>query len=288
MVEDHNNDTNRNRFRSRLPKFLTESINLPGAAPGEQNQATGKKSAGRRSRKAVNQSMIPAEPIVGDEENLKSTMSATNANDSGEVPDGAPVEPIDVGQTDTVPVSSEEAQFQYLEYLVSEFQQMQSDMERMYRLVQTVSERESAQEKIFNTLHAELRDYKNDFIYEHLKPVVRPLLFLYDSLEQFDAEIALYERPNSGERRQSGLSPSLVRENISFFRDQLVEALRICEVTPMETPKGAFNPRLHKVIDVVPVDAKQDGLIQRVVRGGWYLNGQLLRSAEVIVGKNMS
>jgi molecular chaperone GrpE (heat shock protein) len=186
------------------------------------------------------------------------------------------------------PLSSEEAQFQYFEYLVSEFQTMQSDMQRMYHLVEEISERETAQEKIFNTLHAELRDYKNDFIYEHMKPVVRPLLFLYDSLEQFDAEIALYERPNTGERRQTGLSPSLVRENISFFRDQLIEALRICEVTPMESPKGAFNPRMHKVIDVVPAEASQDGLIQRVVRGGWYLNGQLLRSAEVIVGKKMS
>ena len=113
-------------------------------------------------------------------------------------------------------------------------------------------------------------------------------MFLYDSLEQFDAEIALYERPTNGERRQVGLSPQLVRENIGFFRDQLVEALRICEVAPMESPKGAFNPRMHKVIDVVPVEASQDGMIQRVVRSGWYLNGQLLRSAEVIVGKKMS
>lgn len=118
--------------------------------------------------------------------------------------------------------------------------------------------------------------------------MIRPLLFLYDSLEQFDAEIALYERPNTGERRQVGLSPQLVRENISFFRDQLIESLRICEVAPMEAPKGAFNARLHKVIDVVPADDAQDGMIQRVVRSGWYLNGQLLRSAEVIVGKKMS
>src|SRR5690606_15299292 len=80
-------------------------------------------------------------------------------------------------------LSAEEAQFQYLEYLVGEFQHMQGDLQKMYRLIEEVSERESAQEKIFNTLHSELRDYKNDFIYEHLKPVVRPLLFLYDSLE---------------------------------------------------------------------------------------------------------
>jgi molecular chaperone GrpE (heat shock protein) len=248
MAEERNDNPQRGAQRLRLPKFLTEPINLSGGAP-----------------------------VAAANEETKTTMSETNPQNG---------EPH--SDEEQVPLSSEEAQFQYLEYLVSEFQEMQSDIQRMYNLVEEVSARESAQEKVFNTLHAELREYKNDFIYEHLKPVVRPLLFLYDSLEQFDAEIALYERPSNGERRQVGLSPQLVRENISFFRDQLVESLRICEVTPMETPRGAFNPRLHKVIDVVPVEEKRDGTIQRVVRGGWYLNNQLLRSAEVIVGKKMT
>lgn len=243
MAQEKNKDTNRGGLRSRLPKFLTEPINLPGTTPGEEAQDT-------------------------------DAMAVNGVVDA----DGAAEEEL----------SAEELQFQYLDYLVSEIQQMHGEMQRMQRLVEEVSERESAQEKIFNTLHMELRDYKNDFIYEHLKPIVRPLLFLYDSLEQFDVEIALYERPQTNERRQGGLSPKVVRENISYFRDQLVEALRICEVTPMETPRGVFNPRLHKVIDVVPVDEKQDGYIQRVVRSGWYLNGQLLRSAEVIVGKKMA
>lgn len=243
MAQEKNKDTSRGGLRSRLPKFLTEPINLPGTAPG------------------------------GEAQDADTAM----VNGAGEG-NGASEEEL----------SAEELQFQYLDYLVSEIQQMHGEMQRMQRLVEEVSERESAQEKIFNTLHMELRDYKNDFIYEHLKPIVRPLLFLYDSLEQFDVEIALYERPQNNERRQGGLAPKVVRENISFFRDQLVEALRICEVTPMETPRGVFNPRLHKVIDVVPVDEKQDGNIQRVVRSGWYLNGQLLRSAEVIVGKKMA
>lgn len=246
MAQEKNKDTNRGGLRSRLPKFLTEPINLPGSAT-DANSPEGIEASANGTANA--------EDALGEEA-------------------GA--------------VSAEDLQFQYLDYLVSEFQQMQTDMQQMHRLVEEVSERESAQEKIFNTLHTELRDYKNDFIYEHLKPIVRPLLFLYDSLEQFDVEIALYERPQSNERRQGGLSPKVVRENISFFRDQLVEALRICEVTPMEAPRGVFNPRLHKVIDVVPVDEKQDGYIQRVVRSGWYLNGQLLRSAEVIVGKKIS
>lgn len=295
MAEEQNKESNRGGLRSRLPKFLTEPISLSAGTPDtgasvapdqDRKQAGGSGPTSAQDRKVK----APAEPASDNSprpENLPSMNSASTATANRPESATAPAESA-VDQESAVPLSSEEAQFQYFEYLVSEFQHMQSDMQRMYQLVEQVSERETAQEKVFNTLHAELRDYKNDFIYEHLKPVVRPLLFLFDSLEQFDAEIALYERPTNGERRQTGLSPSLVRENISFFRDQLIEALRICEVTPMESPKGAFNPRMHKVIDVVPVESKQDGMIQRVVRGGWFLNGQLLRSAEVIVGKTMS
>ena len=164
---------------------------------------------------------------------------------------------------------------------------MQNEMVRMSRLVESINERESSQEKVFNTLHSELRDYKNDFIYEHLKPIVRPLLFLYDSMEQFDHEVAEADKHHKGSEART-MPPKLVRQNIQYFKDQLVEALRICEVTPMETPRGQFNPKLHKVIDVVPVKAEQDGTIQRVIRSGWYINQQVLRSAEVIVGKKMA
>jgi len=173
--------------------------------------------------------------------------------------------------------------------LAGELEAMHGTLDRLSDMVSTMYERESSLEKVFDALHAELADYKNDFLYEHLKPVVRPLLFLFDSLEQFDAEVAMAEAAMKErgveERRQTMISPSVVRENIRYFRDQLIEALRVCEVTIMDTPRGAFSAKFHKAIDVVPVSQEQDNTIQRVVRSGWFLNGQLLRPAEVVVGK---
>jgi len=173
-----------------------------------------------------------------------------------------------------------------LEYVAGMAQELLSLREKISGVAEALgdmSTRESTQEKVFNTLHAELGDYKKDFIYEHLKPVVRPLLFLFDSLEQFDGEVEQYEKPLPDERR--GLSPRLVRENIAFFRDQLVEALRVCEVVMMEAPEGAFNAKMQKAIGVESVGPEAHNTIVRVVRSGWFLNGQLLRPAEVIVGK---
>jgi molecular chaperone GrpE (heat shock protein) len=168
--------------------------------------------------------------------------------------------------------------------VVAEIDALRDAMEQVFYVVSQINERETSQEKVFNTLHDELRDYKTDFIYEHLKPVVRSLLFLYDSLEQFDVEVSGHELP-AGQERRGTLSPSTVRENIGFFRDQLVETLQLCEVARMETPEGVYNPKLHKVIEAVPVESGENNVIQRVLRSGWYLNGQLLRPAEVVISK---
>ncbi len=171
----------------------------------------------------------------------------------------------------------------------SDFSALVEQIAGLTEQIREVNERESVVEKVFNTLHSELADYKNDFLYEHLKPVVRPLLFLFDSLEQFDGEVALAESSETGAHltpETAGvLSAPVVRQNVHYFRDQLVEALHVCEVVLMDPPSGAFNSKLHKAVDVLPVSKEEDGQIVRVVRSGWYLNGQLLRPAEVVVGK---
>jgi molecular chaperone GrpE len=167
----------------------------------------------------------------------------------------------------------------------SELQSLRDAVEQLTEQVTQVNERETSLERVFDALHAELADYKNDFLYEHLKPVVRPLLFLFDSLEQFDGEIAMAEATMTGTSNGEVLSPPVVRENVRFFRDQLIEALRTCEVTIMDAPRGTFNAKFHKAVDVMPVPSSEDGTIVRVVRSGWFLNGQLLRPAEVVVGK---
>lgn len=166
----------------------------------------------------------------------------------------------------------------------TELQDIRNAMELMYGEIKQFNERESSQEKVFNSLYKELNDYKNDFLYEHMKPVVRPLLFLYDSLEEFDDEIASFQWPATDERRNT-MPPHLVRQNVSYFKEQLVEALRICEVTLMEKPEGEFDPKLHKAVEVMAVEPDQDRKIQRIIRNGWYLNNQLLRPAEVVIGR---
>ena len=164
----------------------------------------------------------------------------------------------------------------------AELQQLREEIFEMHRIISEVADRGSAQEKVFDVLHSELQDYKNDFIYEHLKPVLWPLLFLFDSLEQYAREIVA----QVGQSGAPQLEAREVLDHLKFFRGQLVESLRICEVTPMKQPSGSLDPKHHKGIGVETVDDPADeNTIRRVVRTGWFLNGKVLRHAEVIIGK---
>jgi molecular chaperone GrpE (heat shock protein) len=239
--------------RFRLPKFFTQ-----GAEAAAEATLAEVESAPTEEVAAPTVSSVPATIA-------KATAMKAAANGSRKIT-AAPA----IGTSDEV---------------TSELQSLRDAVEQLTDQVTQVNERETSLERVFDALHAELADYKNDFLYEHLKPVVRPLLFLFDSLEQFDGEIAMAEATMTGSSNGEVLSPPVVRENVRFFRDQLIEALRTCEVTIMDAPRGAFNAKFHKAVDVMPVPSAEDGTIVRVVRSGWFLNGQLLRPAEVVVGK---
>ena len=63
--------------------------------------------------------------------------------------------------------------------------ELRQDVQQLRAMMSRVVERNGVDQKVFDSLHSELREYKNDFFYERLKPIVRPLLFLYDSIQQF-------------------------------------------------------------------------------------------------------
>lgn len=159
----------------------------------------------------------------------------------------------------------------------SSMNEIRTDIHDIQDMVARLLERGAVEHKVFDSLHAELKDYKNDFFYERLKPILRPLLFLYDSIQQFDDEV------RSG-AAQKGNWPQNVSENMSYFLQQLEEILKICEVTPLENQGDAFDARIHKAIETTPVEPEKHNTVQRVVRGGWNLNGRVLRAAEVVRG----
>lgn len=265
-MSEHDAKSDKETRRFRLPKLFADHSDEAGATPEEKAEAV----AARAQMLGVTlPEAVPTDVIARANRPYEGAPRATVIAADEVAAMGTSLNHV-VNQTGAAP---------------EELEEVAARIDDLHTLLAEINNRGLAQDKVFDTLHNELQDYKNDFIYEHLKPVVRPLLFLYDSMEQFDEEMQNIERRIPQGMIINGIPPGTVSQNVQFFREQLIEALRICEVTPMQTPEGRYDPRLHKPIDTVPVPPEQEGEVQRVVRSGWFLNGRVFRPAEVVVGK---
>ena len=155
-----------------------------------------------------------------------------------------------------------------------QLEQIVEGLGHMFDLMAVIHDQEQSREKVFDTLYKELHDYKNDFFYERIKPIVRPLLFLMDSIEENQLEVAAEGDAKPG-----------VAQNLEHFHHQILDILEICQVERLPTPQGEFEARTQRAVEVVSVVGHQDGTVQRVVRSGYSLNGQMFRPADVVVGK---
>jgi molecular chaperone GrpE (heat shock protein) len=101
--------------------------------------------------------------------------------------------------------------------------------------------------------------------------------------------MALYEAAQTGQPLSpDALKATKVRQNITFLRDQLIEALQVCDVEPMPVPNGTFDAKTQKAVETVAVAPELEGQIQKVVRIGWTMHGQPFRPTEVVIGKSHS
>ena len=150
---------------------------------------------------------------------------------------------------------------------------------QLFDLVVALHDQDSAENKAFTTLHAELSDYKNDFFYERLKPFARQLLFVSDALSQYRAEIDAAAK--TGEK----LPAAAVQSNVAHINDQLHDALALIEMAPVKPGGDEFDPKTQRAVEVEKVPRAQNNSVMREVRAGWTMGKSLLRPADVVVGK---
>ncbi len=138
----------------------------------------------------------------------------------------------------------------------------------------------SARDHAFDLLYEEMSGYKNDFFYERLKPTLRSLLFLLDSIEEFEREVEAHDKEGAATPRE------IIQANLAHFRDQLTDTLLMSEVAPIEAQNEQFDAKTQRAVQVVKVEAEQHNTVQKQIRGGWTLGGKMLRAADVVVGRS--
>lgn len=142
-------------------------------------------------------------------------------------------------------------------------------------LRQVLSERSVAdqtQQQAFDALYEELRQYKDDFIYQAEKPLLLDLLLFYDSLNWFQKSLVNKE-----------MSLEVVSDSFQYLIDEFLEVLYRRDVLPMESlPR--FDPKTQKAVKVAPApEGAQDQDVAQVLKRGFMRGDRVLRSEEVVI-----
>ncbi len=75
-------------------------------------------------------------------------------------------------------------------------------------------------------------------------------------------------------------------EGIELIRTQMLEKMNNFDVRRMEAMGRKFDPAVHNVVTLVPVDDRDlDGVVVGVITEGYFVGDTLLRPATVAVGK---
>lgn len=138
---------------------------------------------------------------------------------------------------------------------------------------------ESVNHRLFNSLHQELKDYRDNFLRDTLqKPFIRDLIVLFDDLSSLASQ--LQSASASGESRVGVVAQWC--ENLDNSIHAILEIMHRMEVNEIE-PKDVVDRAFHKVVSYEPADfAEEDGHIIVRLKRGFLWRNQVLRPEEVI------
>lgn len=138
---------------------------------------------------------------------------------------------------------------------------------------------ESVNHRLFNTLHQELKTYRDNFLRESLqKPFIRDLIVLFDDLSSLSSQ--MQNAAASNDARPVKLAQW--SDNLGNALHALIEIMNRMEVSEIE-PKDKVDRTLHKVMSYEPADyAEEDGHIMMRLRRGFTWRDQVLRPEEVV------
>ena len=150
--------------------------------------------------------------------------------------------------------------------------------EKMEKEISAIHETERVNQKLFDSMHAEMISYRDNFVRESLqKPFIRDLLVLFDNLSGIAGQ---FER--TATRGEGRPGDAHVRDNLNNVLHFLIEILHRLEVNEIE-PKEKADRNLHRVVGIEPTDCvEEDGCIVKRIRCGFTWHNRVLRPEEVV------
>ncbi len=142
----------------------------------------------------------------------------------------------------------------------------------MRKMVNDRLNNDTVREKAFDQLYEELRQYKEDFLFQAEKPLLLDLLLFYDSMNWFQESLIKQE-----------MSPDVIADSFQYLIDEFLEVLYRRDVVPVEE-STRFDRTLHRAVKVNETDDESaDYTIAQVLKRGFSRAQKPLRPEEVII-----
>ena len=151
---------------------------------------------------------------------------------------------------------------------------IENTIQDIQQMVASRLQSDEAKDRAFDQLYEELKQYKDDFVFQAEKPLLLDLLLFYDSMNWFQESLVKQET-----------SPDVIADSFQYLLDEFLELLYRRDVNPMEALES-FDRTVHKAVKVEPTDNDaEDYKIKRVLKRGFSRAGRVLRAEEVIISR---
>lgn len=129
---------------------------------------------------------------------------------------------------------------------------------------------------LFEKLHGELSQYRDDFVFDK----ILRRLFL-DLIGLFDRIVEVKEHVNPSE-----LVSGDIIENLNSFCEEILQILKKQEVTLIENAEEFFNEEFQEAMDIEVTNIPSDNLkIAQIIKKGFIFRGHRLLRPEIVTIK---
>ncbi|OAI42697.1 hypothetical protein AYO41_00755 [Verrucomicrobia bacterium SCGC AG-212-E04] len=161
-------------------------------------------------------------------------------------------------------------------------------LESIQGQLQKMGQVESANLRLFDALHAELKGYKDNFLFDALqKPFVRDLITLSDDLGLVQQQIEKRTENLLEDAKDEREFLTKLMMNVENTLAHFYEVLVRMEVEPYDSAEGAaVDLKRHRALSIEPADSpEQDGRVVRSLKQGFLWRERVIRPEEVVVRK---
>ena len=131
--------------------------------------------------------------------------------------------------------------------------------------------RDEKLKEAFDKLYEEMKQYKENFLFEAMRPVLTDLLLLHDNVIRF----------------QKSLEDSKAKEAMNIFQEEILEILYRRDIEPILLPESTkVDRKIQRVVKTIPADTpSEEGDIVEVVREGFWRGEKVFRLQDIVCKK---